>query len=121
MKHLQVLETAAKTISQRDTDHGTRYSFPLAAQIASLMTGKEYTPAEITLILHAVKLARRRTNPANTDNYVDGAAYLAFAAEYETATPPVAIINPRVSSPPVDLDRGLRELVERNKGDSSSK
>jgi hypothetical protein len=59
--------------------------------LASAILDKQVLPHEIALIMHAVKLARIASNPANQDHYVDGISYLAFAGEFLEVPAPVTL------------------------------
>lgn len=51
-----------------------------AATIAAAM-GVHINPADVPVVLLALKFARMRQNPASVDNYVDAAGYLQLLAE----------------------------------------
>ena len=53
----------------------------------------QITAYEIVMILHAVKLSRITQSPMNSDHYVDGISYLAFASEFLAAEIPPAPIT----------------------------
>lgn len=83
MNHQDVLMNAAIIVNQRQSSYGdVDFMFETAAQIASLITGELYTKYDITTVMEAVKLARRRVNPRLDDNYVDGINYTAFSAQF---------------------------------------
>jgi len=41
----------------------------------------QITPADVGIMMTLLKIARMKGNPNHKDNYVDGAGYLACAAE----------------------------------------
>lgn len=56
--------------------------FKNAAQLASIITGKDYTEYDISVVMEAIKLARRRANPKLADHYIDNVNYTAFSAQF---------------------------------------
>ncbi len=83
MKYDEILITAAETVNVRGQNYGdVDFMFETAANLATLMIGKPITKYEITTVLEAVKLARRRVNPLMDDNYVDGINYTAFSGYF---------------------------------------
>lgn len=50
--------------------------------ISSAILGKNISTYDAAIIMHAVKLARMQTARTNSDNYVDGINYLAFAGQF---------------------------------------
>jgi len=82
------LKASARAIGERRETYGSpREGFDRAAVIASALLDKQVLPHEIALILHAVKLARIASSPANPDHYIDGISYLAFAGEFMEVEP----------------------------------
>lgn len=51
--------------------------------IFEAITGVSLTPAQGAMFMVAAKLARLRTSPVHTDNYVDAMAYLGIVHECE--------------------------------------
>jgi hypothetical protein len=83
MNHKAALEKSLSLLAERGQDYGDpTFMFETAAKIASLILGKDLSPYDITTILEAVKLARRRVNPALDDNYVDQINYTSFSAAF---------------------------------------
>lgn len=83
MNHKAALEKSLSLLAERGQDYGDpTFMFETAAKIASLILGKDFSPYDITTILEAVKLARRRVNPALDDNYVDQINYTSFSAAF---------------------------------------
>jgi hypothetical protein len=83
MRYDAILMTAAETVNSRGKNYGdVDFMFETAANLATLMTGKAFTKYEVTTILEAVKLARRRVNPLMDDNYIDGINYSAFSGYF---------------------------------------
>jgi hypothetical protein len=92
MNSQDILRTAASIYNERGKQYGDiEFMFDTAAAIATLMTGREYNKYDITVIMEALKLARRRVNPSNPENYIDGVNYMTFSAQFARAgvpTPP---------------------------------
>lgn len=83
MKHDDILMHCAVAVNERGKAYGdVNFMFETAAQIATLMTGREFTKYEVTTILEAVKMARRRVNPLLDDNYIDGINYASFSGQF---------------------------------------
>jgi len=83
MNHKDILMHSAATVNERGEQYGSpEFLFEVAARMASLITGKELTKYDITSVLEAVKLARRRVNPMLDDNYIDNVNYTAFSAQF---------------------------------------
>ncbi|MFC0282416.1 DUF6378 domain-containing protein [Camelimonas abortus] len=75
-----ILDHCAAIVDQRGQPYGgIEDSFARAATIAGALIGKALDPADVALVLHAVKLARLAGNPGHADSYDDGINYLAFA------------------------------------------
>ena len=83
MNHKDVLYQAASILNDRGEMYGDiKDVFSHAAQIASLISGKEYNEYDISVVMEAIKLARRRANPKLADNYIDNVNYTAFSAQF---------------------------------------
>lgn len=83
MKHKEVLYKAAEILNDRNAMYGDiKDVFSHAAKIASLISGKDYKEYDISVVMEAVKLARRRANPKLADHYVDQINYTAFSAQF---------------------------------------
>lgn len=63
-------------------------SFQEIAQAATLLCGKPITPTDVTLVLVAQKLIRRRTSPGNLDHVTDACGYLGILADLEQEETP---------------------------------
>lgn len=108
MNHQDILRTAAATVTERGKGYGdVEFMFDLVAQLATLVTGREFTPADVTVIHECTKLARRRVNPDNPDHYIDQINYTAFSAQ-------LARLNavPSAAHEPVSVDQQLGDKVE---------
>lgn len=87
MNRYQVLNAAAElTGSERNAQHGD----PVAnheriAAVWSVILGQRVEPYQVALCMAGMKLARLAYNPELADSYIDGAAYLAIAAECHEA------------------------------------
>jgi hypothetical protein len=83
MDHKDILTQCAMTVNVRNVSYGdVDDMFANAAQIASLITGRKFTKYEITTVMEAVKLARRRVNPLLDDNYIDSINYTSFSGQF---------------------------------------
>ena len=80
---LQAAENAV--LRDREADHGRpEDTFATIAAMWSAMLGQNISPANVAMMLAALKIARATSNPAHEDNYVDLAGYAACAAELAT-------------------------------------
>jgi hypothetical protein len=116
MNHKDVLYKAAAILNDRGEMYGDiKDVFSHAAQIASLISGKDYNEYDISVVMEAIKLARRRANPKLADNYIDNVNYTAFSAQFAlnendgeksaaVATQPVEIGEPYVQDISVHFD-----------------
>ena len=83
MNHKEILYKAASILNERDKMYGdVTPLFENAAQLASIMTGKDLTKYDISVVMEAIKLARRRANPKLADHYIDNVNYTAFSAQF---------------------------------------
>ena len=83
MNRAKVLDEAKQMgTKDRAVDHGDlQDNFLLIAQYWSAHTGHKIEPQDVGVMMTLLKLARAKSNPYHEDNYVDGAGYLACAAE----------------------------------------
>lgn len=83
MKRSEVLDTAKEyTNIDRNADYGEpEDNFAHIAEYWTSYKGVEFTAMDVGVMMALMKIARLRTSPKKADNYVDGAAYLACAAE----------------------------------------
>lgn len=83
MNSQDILRSAAQIYNERGKQYGDiEFLFDTAAAMATLMTGREFSRYDITTVMEAIKLARRRVNPANPENYIDGVNYTTFSAQF---------------------------------------
>lgn len=83
MNHKEILYKAASILNEREKMYGDVTTlFENAAQLASIMTGKDLTKYDISVVMEAIKLARRRANPKLADHYIDNVNYTAFSAQF---------------------------------------
>ena len=83
MKSQDILRSAASTFNERSKQYGdVEFMFDLTANLATMMTGREFSKYDVTVIMEALKLARRRVNPTNPDNYVDAINYMTFSGQF---------------------------------------
>jgi hypothetical protein len=82
MLRAEVLDTAKKAVCKdRQNAYGPpERNFEDIARMASVALGKPLTALDIAKILCCVKLARMKSSPYHSDNYVDLAGYAACAA-----------------------------------------
>jgi hypothetical protein len=83
MDHKDILYKSVAILNDRGQMYGDiKDVFSHAAQIASLISGKDYNEYDISVVMEAIKLARRRSNPKLADNYIDNINYTAFSAQF---------------------------------------
>ena len=115
MNHKDVLYQAASILNDRGEMYGDiKDVFSHAAQIASLISGKEYNEYDISVVMECVKLARRKVTPLLEDNYIDQVNYTAFSAQFAveafTPTPeedtaaPATQLSPKETLNAQDID-----------------
>ena len=106
MNHQDILRAAASTVTERGKGYGdVEFMFDLVAQLATLVTGREFTPADITVIHECTKLARRRVDPSNPDHYIDQINYTAFSAQLARLKS-----VPSAAHEPVNIDSNLSKV-----------
>ena len=83
MKRDEVLDEAKRCVMQdRAATHGEMEdNFMLIARYWSNHLDAQITPSDVGIMMTLLKIARAKSNPHYEDNYVDGAGYLACAAE----------------------------------------
>ena len=87
MHHKEILTTCLTILNQRAQSYGNEdVLFEVASQIASLISGRDYSKYDISLVMEAVKLARRRFDPLLDDSYIDQINYTAFSAQFAKET-----------------------------------
>lgn len=92
MNSQDILRSAAQIYNERGKQYGDiEFLFDTAAAMATLMTGREFSRYDITTVMEAIKLARRRVNPANPENYIDGVNYTTFSAQFAKLPPAPAM------------------------------
>jgi hypothetical protein len=81
--HRKTLQDSLYLIDQRGKDYGDPdFMFTTAAEFASLLSGRTYSKLDISIVMEAVKLARRRVSPSLADSYNDLINYTAFSAQF---------------------------------------
>jgi hypothetical protein len=85
----EILQTAAEVMKQRGAlrDRGEERSMERTVRVFNALTGKGLTEVEGWTFMVALKLCREQT-AHDMDNWVDGAAYMALAAEAAVDAPP---------------------------------
>ena len=83
MKRDEVLDEAKQCVMKdRAATHGEMEdNFMLIARYWSAHLGHKVEPVDVGVMMTLLKIARAKGNPQYEDNYVDGAGYLACAAE----------------------------------------
>jgi hypothetical protein len=70
------------TCGSRQEVYGTPHvNHSRIASMWSVILGRHVLPHEVALCMAATKIARLVESPDHVDSYVDGAAYMAIAAE----------------------------------------
>lgn len=83
MNHKEILFGSAQILNERGDAYGDIDPlFENAAQLASIITGKNYSKYDISVVMESLKLARRRANPKLADHYIDNINYTAFSAQF---------------------------------------
>jgi len=79
----QILDTAKEYVTKDRADtHGDAESnFGLIAAYWSAHLNKNIKPHDVAVMMTLLKLARARSNPKHTDNWIDGCGYLALGGE----------------------------------------
>ena len=92
------LRAASQMFNERGKSYGdTEFMFDLIANLASLITGREFTAHDVSVVHEATKLARRRVDPSGADHYIDNINYTAISAQFAAkihAAPPTAFVDP---------------------------
>lgn len=80
---LEVLKTAMElTTGDRRKNYGSPHvNHERIAKIWEVILGIEVTPSQVALCMVGTKLARLVETPDHLDSFIDGAAYMAIAAE----------------------------------------
>lgn len=82
-KRAAVLESAMKviTLDRQDTHGNAEDSFDAIAALWSVWLNVKITAYDVAMMMSLLKVARARSNPMHTDNFIDLAGYAALAAE----------------------------------------
>ncbi|WP_323008956.1 DUF6378 domain-containing protein [Paracoccus sp. (in: a-proteobacteria)] len=86
MTRSEILSIASQYVTcDRNAQHGEpEDTFGLIAAYWSAHLDQNITTADVAVMMVLLKLARLKANPGNTDNWVDGAGYLACGGELAT-------------------------------------
>ncbi len=86
MNRSQILDTAKEYVTKDRADtHGDAESnFGLIAAYWSAHLNVSIRAHDVAVMMTLMKLARARSNPKHTDNWVDGCGYLACGGEIAT-------------------------------------
>ena len=83
MQHREILTKCVEILNTRAQSYGNEDNlFDTAAQLASIMSGTNYSKYDISLVMECIKLARRRFDPLLDDSYIDQINYTAFSAQF---------------------------------------
>jgi len=83
VNHKKMLQDSLNLIEERGKDYGDPdFMFTTAAEFASLLSGRTYSKLDVSIVMEAVKLARRRVSPSLADSYNDLINYTAFSAQF---------------------------------------
>lgn len=102
MQHRDILTKCMEILNDRAQSYGNEDSlFDTAAQIASLISGINYSKYDISVVMESVKLARRRYDPLLDDSYIDQINYTAFSAQFakEAFTKATQISEENIAAP----------------------
>lgn len=83
MNRSEILDTAKEYVTKdRAATHGDAESnFGLIAAYWSAHLDAYIGPEDVAIMMTLMKLARARSNPKHTDNWIDGCGYLALGGE----------------------------------------
>ena len=83
MNRSDILDTAKEYVTKdRAATHGdAERNFGLIAAYWSAHLNKNIKPHDVAVMMTLLKLARARSNPKHTDNWIDGCGYLALGGE----------------------------------------
>lgn len=86
MNRTEILDMAKTYVTKdRNTTHGNpENSFGIIAAYWSAHINKNITAADVAVMMTLLKLARLKSNPANEDNWIDAAGYMACGGELAT-------------------------------------
>jgi len=86
MKRKDILDTAKGYVTKdRASQHGDmENNFNTIAMYWSVHLNTPVTATDVAAMMALLKIARIKSNPAHTDNWVDGCGYLACGGELET-------------------------------------
>jgi hypothetical protein len=78
-----ILDTAKEYVTKdRAATHGdAERNFGLIAAYWSAHLNKNIKPHDVAVMMTLLKLARAKSNPKHTDNWIDGCGYLALGGE----------------------------------------
>jgi hypothetical protein len=83
MQHREVLNKCAEILNERSASYGNEdIMFDKTAKIATLLSNMVYTKYDISIVMEAIKLARRSLDPLHEDSYIDQINYACFSAQF---------------------------------------
>jgi len=84
--HSDILTQAAVTLADKHRRYGSVVdTFDRASLIATTVLGKHITLYDVSVIMHAMELAKISTKPTEDAHYVEGINSLALAAQFSRA------------------------------------
>jgi hypothetical protein len=83
MNRSEILDTAKQyvNVDRADTHGDAESNFGLISAYWSAHLNKNIKPHDVAVMMTLLKLARARSNPKHTDNWIDGCGYLALGGE----------------------------------------
>ena len=95
MEHKEILKAAYALMGERGKEYGqASENFQRAAEIATLIMGKEISRYDIATAMIAVKLARLHASRDKADTYLDIINYTAFAGEFTGPATVATLLDP---------------------------
>lgn len=81
--HSDILTQAVVTLADKNRRYGNvADTFDRAALIATTILGKHITLYDVSVIMHAMELAKISSVPTEDRHYVDGINFLSLAAQF---------------------------------------
>lgn len=117
MNSQDILRMASNIYNERGKQYGDiEVMFDTAAAIATMMTGREFSKYDVTVVMEAIKMARRRVNPTNPDNYVDGINYATFSAQFAKVSEPIISNHISIEADIVEFAKKFSPVKKESEG-----
>jgi hypothetical protein len=117
MNSQDILRMASNIYNERGKQYGDiEVMFDTAAAIATMMTGREFSKYDVTVVMEAIKMARRRVNPTNPDNYVDGINYATFSAQFAKVSEPIISDHISIEADIVEFAKKFSPVKKESEG-----